>query len=103
TGEIAKKLEVLPPNIGQHTKPRLNHAQQRRQFTGMVRPDFEHGRVVVAPQVEQGERHAYLIVEAGLAPEGVELLAQDGGKQLLGGRLAIRPAYGDDGQTEIPA
>ena len=40
--EVAKKLQMLAPDVRDDAELRGNHFHQRRQFTGMIRADFEH-------------------------------------------------------------
>ena len=102
-GEVSKKLQVLAGNIGDHAKMRGHHAEQRRQFTGMIGACFEHGGLMGMFQLEQGQWHADFIVKTGFAPEDCPLLPQDRSDQLLGGGLAVGAAHGRHGQGEIAA
>ena len=67
----------------------------------MVRPDFEHGRLMRLVQLQQRHRHADVVVEARFAPERLEPLPQDCRQQLFGRRLAIGAAHRDHGRMEI--
>ena len=80
---------MLAPDAGNDTEPRCNHAHERRQLTGMVRPDFQRSGLVRPVQFQQGHRHADVVVEARFAPERLEPLAQHRCQQLFRCRLAV--------------
>ena len=74
--QVAKKFQMLAANVRQHAVFRLNHFHQRREFTRMIRPRFEHRGLVRFFQAQQRQRHADVVVEARLAPNRCERLPQ---------------------------
>jgi hypothetical protein len=52
-------------------------------------------------QSQEGQRHADVVVKAGIAPERRHFLAEDGSDQLFGAGFAVGPGDGDDRQREV--
>ena len=77
-----------------------------RCFPGMVHPDLDHRRAVLAAQAEQRQRQADLVVEVAVGCQHVRLapvLAQATRDHLLDRGLSIRPCHRRKRQIEAPA
>ena len=101
--EVAKKFEMLTANARDDSEARLDHLHQRRKFTGMIRARLQHRRLMRRLNPQQRVWHADVVVEAGLAPDRGEFLAQHGCDEILRRRLPVRAADRDDRQRKLPA
>ena len=99
--QVIEKFEMLAPDAGDDANPRVDHADQRREFPGMIRADLEHRRPVALLQIQQRQRHPDVVVKTGLAPKRVELLPEDSGDEFLGRRLAVGTADGNHWHLKI--
>ncbi len=100
-GDIAKKFQMLAPDVRNHAELRLDHFHQRREFAGMIRAGFQHGGLVRFFQPQQRQRHAEVVVETRLAPERRQLLLEHRRNQFLHRRFAVRAADANHRQRKI--
>jgi hypothetical protein len=76
---------------GDHRHVQLGQPGQRRDLAGMVHPDLDHREIGGDRHPRQRQRHAPVVVVAGLCRMGVALPRQDRAQHLLGRGLADRP------------
>ena len=71
----------------------------------MVHAQLDHGHAVVATQIEQGQRHANVVVQIALGRQGIvtRMGAQDAGDHLGHSGFAVAAGHRDDGQIELRA
>ena len=86
---------------GRHDADRRpRELRQVRDLAGSVGAQLQHERLVLGREPEERERQAPLVVEAPRGLEHVEARGEHGGDELLGGRLAVGPGHGHDGNRE---
>ena len=93
---------MLASDVGDDAKNRCHHVKQGSQFTGMIGAGFKHRSLMRMFKIEQGQRHPYLVVKTGFAPEGRQFLTKDRGDQFLCCGFAVGTADCRHRQREIP-
>ena len=80
---------------------RARQPGQRRDLAGVVHADLDHREVGVARHPRQGQRHAPVVVEAGLGGMDPALRRQHRAQHLLGRGLADRAGHRDHARRAI--
>ncbi len=99
--DIAKKFQMLAPDVRDDAELRLNHFHERREFARMIRAGFQHRGLMRFFQPQQGQRHADVVVETRLAPQRRKFLPQHRREQFLHRRFAVRAADRNHRQIKI--
>ena len=88
---------------GKNGDGRPDHVRQAGHLPKAGDAHLHHGGLVPLPEAEQRQRHAQLVVEVLLGPQGAEALAQHRGDHLLGGGLAHGARDPHKGDVELAA
>jgi hypothetical protein len=98
-----KTLQVGQSNVGDHAMRRLSDFAQIRDFSLVIGPHFHEGKFSVDGHRQQGEGHAYVVVQIAMGGVHVHILAQYSPDKLLRGGLSIAPCQAKDGGLEAPS
>ncbi|OIQ66495.1 hypothetical protein GALL_519320 [mine drainage metagenome] len=90
---VGERLQMRRGHRGNHRHMRARHLRQRRDFAGMVHPDLDHRKFRIARHPRQCQRHAPVVVIAGLGGMNPPLPAQNRAQHFLGRGLAHRSGH----------
>ena len=86
-------------DVGDDRDVRLRELRKRRDFAGMIHPDFPDRDFVLAARFEHGAREADVIVEIAFGFGDAIAAREDGGGEILCAGFAVAPGNGDDFQA----
>ena len=95
-GDIGKGFQMHRGDGGDHRDIRLGHLRQRRDLSGVVHADFDHGIFCIRRHPRQRQRHPPVVVIAvdrGMRPP---LVGKDRKQHFLGRGLADAARHRDD-------
>ena len=101
--ERAEALQVGTTDVGNESAGGFDGLYERLDVARVAGTHLDDGYLVLLGQAEQCLGHTHVVVEVTLGVEHVVLLAQNGGDEFLGGRLAVGAGDADNWDIELAA
>ena len=101
--ETSESLQVGTAHIGNHAAGRLHVFHELSDVIRMGSAHLYNGNLVFRRETEERLWYAYIIIEVALGEHHVELLAENGRDEFLGGGLAVGSGDSHYGNLEVPA
>ena len=92
-----KPLQMRQTNVGDVTVAGKGHLSQGLNFFLVVGTHFNHNEFWMGRGIEQGQRHADVVVEVPCRGMNLERCGQDISDEFLGGGFAIAAGHGKHG------
>ena len=94
--ERAETGKVRRGYVGDERDVRTGKRRQPRNFAGVVRAHFNHGKAVSVAQAQQGERHADVVVQVADGGEGLSARLQQALQHFFGASFAVAAGNGEE-------
>ena len=96
-------LEVRRAYVGDEPVVGVGDRAELGDVPGVTCPHLDDHPLMLGAEAKQRQRHAYVVIEVALGVEDGVAGGEDGGRQLLGRRLAIGPRDRQDRRPQLPS
>ncbi len=101
--KTAQAFKMCQRSVGNECGSRADQSRQVIDFTGVVHPHLDDGKLMMFPQAEQGQRDANMVIEIAGADVNRAGLGKNGPDHFLDRGFPVTAGHTDHRDIKTPA